>query len=363
MIRDSDSLALGLRLSRRSFLGAAIIGACAASPLAVAFTSPLQEPAMPSHLIAHSPLLDVVCINNRIVAVGVRGTVMFSDDRGESWTQAKVPLSTDLVAMAFSGTEQGWAVGHGGVVLHSEDGGRSWNKQLDGTAASKLAIEYYEANPSSLPDAQQFLDRERSLAIEGETQPFMDVFFIDELRGYVVGTFNRIFMTEDGGRNWQPLMHLTENPGELHFYSVAGFGDQLYLAGEQGKVWRHDPTSDRFVAMDTSYTGTLFGVLPSSMNLLLAYGMRGSLYRSIDRGATWERVDTPLQSGITTALAMAEDRFLIADQSGAVALSVDGGRHFKKLNVAKPMAYAGASVLSDSAVVMVGALGVRIETV
>lgn len=363
MIRDSDSLALGLRWSRRSFLRAAVIGACAVSPLAVAFTAPLQEPAMPSHLIVHSPLLDVVCINNRIVAVGIRGTILFSDDQGQNWTQAQVPLSTDLVAMAFASADKGWAVGHGGVVLHSADGGQSWHKQLDGSAASKLAIEYYESNASSLPDAQQFLERERSLAVEGETQPFMDVFFVDESRGYVVGTFNRIFMTEDGGQNWQPLMHLTENPGELHFYSVAGFDDQLYLAGEQGKVWRHDPVSGRFIALDTSYSGTLFGVLPSSANLLLAYGMRGSLYRSIDRGATWAKIDTPLQSGITTTLAMAEGRFLIADQSGAIALSVDGGRHFKALNVAKPMAYAGASVLSDSAVVMVGALGVRIETV
>ncbi|WGT28001.1 MULTISPECIES: WD40/YVTN/BNR-like repeat-containing protein [Pseudomonas fluorescens group] len=318
---------------------------------------------MLSSLIAHSPLLDVVCIDKRVIAAGIRGSILFSDDSGHSWTQAQVPVSTDLVALAFPNSTQGWAVGHGGIVLYSEDGGQSWHKQLDGIAASKLAIEYYQSNLTSLPDAQLFLERERSLAVEGETQSFMDVFFVDERCGYVVGTFNRIFMTVDGGQNWKPLMHLTENPGELHFYSVAGLEDQLYLAGEQGKVWRHDLASSRFVVADTYYAGTLFGVLPGAANLLFAYGMRGSLFRSTDRGSTWEKIQSPIQGGITTTLVLAEGRVLIADQSGGVALSMDGGRHFKALNVAKPMAYAGASVLSDNAVVMVGALGVRIETV
>lgn len=318
---------------------------------------------MLSSLNGHGPLLDVVCIGKRVVAAGLRGSILFSNDSGQSWKQAQVPVSTDLVALAFPSAAQGWAVGHGGVVLHSEDGGQSWHKQLDGIAASKLAIDYYQSNLTSLPDAQLCLERERSLAVEGETQPFMDVFFVDERLGYVVGTFNRIFMTEDGGQSWKPLMHITENPGELHFYSVAGFEDQLYLSGEQGKVWRHDLASSRFVVVDTFYAGTLFGVLPSAANLLFAYGMRGSLFRSTDNGATWEKIASPIQGGITTILALTEGRFLIADQSGGVALSVDGGRHFKALNVAKPMAYAGASVLSDNAVVMVGALGVRIETV
>ncbi|WP_123366596.1 YCF48-related protein [Pseudomonas brassicacearum] len=363
MIRYIDSPAVSLNWSRRSFLRAAMVGACAVSPLAMAFQTPLQIPAMHSSLIARSPLLDVACLGKRIVAAGVRGGILFSDDTGQSWKQAQVPVSTDLVALAFPSAALGWAVGHGGVVLHTEDGGQTWGKQLDGAAASKLAIDYYESNSATVPEAGQFLERERSLAVEGETQPFMDVFFVDERRGYVVGTFNRIFMTEDGGQSWQPQMHLTENPGELHFYSVCGIDDQLYLAGEQGKVWRRDSASGRFVAADTPYSGTLFGVLPCASDLLFAYGMRGSFYRSTDRGASWEKIQSPTQGGITTALALSDGRVFIADQSGGVAISKDSGRHFTALKVANPMAYAGASVLSENAIVMVGALGVRIETV
>jgi photosystem II stability/assembly factor-like uncharacterized protein len=363
MIRYIDSPAVNLDWSRRSFLRAAMVGACAVSPVAMAFQTPLQIPAMHSSLIARSPLLDVVCLGRRIVAAGIRGDVLYSDDAGQSWKQAQVPVSTDLVALAFPSAALGWAVGHGGVVLHTADGGQTWSKQLDGAAASALAIDYYQSNSQRIPEAEQFLARERSLAVEGETQPFMDVYFVDQRRGYVVGTFNRIFMTEDGGQSWQPQMHLTDNPGELHFYAVSGIDDQLYLTGEQGKVWRHDTASGRFVAADTPYSGTLFGVLPSASNLLFAYGMRGSFYRSTDRGGSWEKIQSPIQGGITTALALTDGHVFIADQSGGVAISMDSGRHFTALKVANPMAYAGASVFSENAIVMVGALGVRIETV
>lgn len=363
MILDIDSAAVNMKWSRRSFLRAAIIGACAVSPVAMAFTAPMQTPAMPSNLIAHSPLTDVVCAGNRLVTAGSRGNILYSDDRGLTWQQAQVPVSTDLVALAFPSDKQGWAVGHGGIVLHTEDGGQSWSKQLDGFAASKLAIDFYQANAQLLPVAGQYLEREQSLAVEGETQPFMDVFFLDERRGYVVGTFNRIFMTLDGGQHWKPLMHLTDNPQELHFYSIAGLDDQLYLAGEQGKVWRHDLASDRFISADTAYTGTLFGVLPTAANLLFAYGMRGTLLRSVDRGETWEKIPSPIQGGITTAVVLTDGRLLIADQSGGVAMSVDGGRHFKTLSIVKPMPYAAATALSENSLVMVGALGARIATI
>jgi photosystem II stability/assembly factor-like uncharacterized protein len=170
-------------------------------------------------------------------------------------------------------------------------------------------------------------------------------------------------MTEDGGQNWQPQMHLTDNPGELHFSAIAGFGDQLYLAGEQGKVWRHDLVLGRFVAADTPYGGTLFGLLLSGANLLFAYGMRGSLFRSTNHGASWEKIEPPLRGGIVAALALTEERFLIVDQTGGLAMSIDAGRHFSVKKVARPMSYAGASVLSENAIVVVGALGVRVETV
>ena len=364
MVLDVDSSVLEVQLSRRRFLFfATLAGACVASPAGWAFQRPVETPAMSSDLITRTPLMAVALAGKRIVAVGLRGGIVYSDDQGGTWTQARVPVSTDLLDVSFPVPDKGWAVGHGGVVLHSNDAGATWVTQFDGQQASVQSIAYYESNAASIEAASQFADRERSLSVDGETQPFMSVFFIDEHRGYVVGTFNRMFHTEDGGHTWSPLMHRTENPGELHFYAIRGFGDQLHVAGEQGKVWRFSHASDRFIQASTPYNGTLFGLLSTTQNVLLAYGMRGSLYRSADQGDSWEKIDSTAQGAITSALEMPDGRLLIADQLGGLAQSRDNGRNFTALKTETPMPYFGATVVSDHHIALVGALGVRIETV
>ncbi|WP_295719731.1 YCF48-related protein, partial [uncultured Halovibrio sp.] len=94
----------------------------------------LEVPALETDLAAESLLLDVEYAGERLVAVGERGHIVYSDNGGESWTQAEVPVSTTLTGVDFpeGNTEEGWAVGHSGVILHTSDGGETWNNQFDG---------------------------------------------------------------------------------------------------------------------------------------------------------------------------------------------------------------------------------------
>ena len=81
---------------------------------------------MLSPLAAQRVLQASAVAGQRLVAAGARGHIVYSDDRGASWQQAKVPVSADLTALHFVDARQGWAVGHEGVVLHTADGGASW---------------------------------------------------------------------------------------------------------------------------------------------------------------------------------------------------------------------------------------------
>lgn len=348
-------------LMSRSVVGRLLFaGLSLATPVAQAFESPLQVPAIHSERMAASPMLAVASAGERLVSVGLRGAILVSDDQGRSWSQAQVPVSVDLVAVAFANATQGWAVGHGGVVLHSDDAGATWQKQLDGLQASKLAIDFYTANAGQVEDSAGYLDKEQRLAVDRETQPFLDVYFADELHGYVVGTFNRIFATRDGGRSWSPQMHLTNNPQEWHFYSVTGRNGQLYLSGEQGHVWRRDAQSERFVSIDTPYNGTLFGVTATE-DEIYAYGMRGSFFRSADKGQSWSRITLPLGSNLMRVLPLGAQRLLVVAQSGEAMLSDDGAKTFKPLRLSQPMPYYGAALLGDNRLALAGALGTRVE--
>jgi photosystem II stability/assembly factor-like uncharacterized protein len=344
----------------RTFVAGALLGLSAA---ALAFESPQDVPAVQSALAARSPLLAVTTAGQRVVAVGQRGMIVTSDDGGTTWKQAVVPVSSDLVGVSFPTPQQGWAVGHGGVVLHSEDGGLTWTRQLEGKQAADIAVKYFEAKPASSSDADKLLKREKSLIEVGGTQAFLDVLFDSDTSGFVVGAFNRIYRTGDGGKTWVPWMDRIDNPKEFHLYSIRNVAGQLYLTGEQGMVWKLDPAGQRFVAIQTPYNGTLFGMVSAGTNKLLVFGMRGSLFRGSSDGTQWEKIETGSPAGIVGGAVLPNGMIVLANQAGGISLSVDQGKTFTPVKASAPMPYFGIATLENKHVGLVGSEGVRIEAI
>jgi photosystem II stability/assembly factor-like uncharacterized protein len=197
-------------------------------------------------------------------------------------------------------------------------------------------------------------------AKEGTTQPFLGVWFKDAKTGFVVGTFGRIFRTQDGGEHWTPLIDRIDNPKELHLYSVGGRDEEVYLAGEGGNVWRWDGPKARFVNVPTPYDGSLFGVLVSAQSVV-AFGMRGSVFRSVDRGTHWQRIATGINGGIVSGDVRPNGDIVLVAQAGEVLVSIDGGATFKT-NVDGPrVATAGIVASPDGGWLTVGPSGIRYE--
>lgn len=311
-----------------------------------------------------SPMSAVTHVGSRTIAVGPRGHIAVSEDGGTTWRQSSVPVSSDLVAVSFASERHGWAVGHGGVVLHSSDGGETWEKQLDGKDATRLILDYYgQTGPGAeLPDAAMYLEREQVLVGYGGTQPLMAVHFVDEQVGYAAGLFNRLLHTRDGGKTWQPWQHRIDNPNELHFYSMTADAQAIYLVGEQGSVWRMRQGEERFVEKPTGYDGTLFGAA-SNGQTLVAFGMRGSVFRSEDAGDSWTRVKAYTQAGITSGAFLADGTLLLGSLSGDVARSVDQGGNFETVKLAKSMPFFGLTVTQTGKLTLVGAAGIQNEAV
>ncbi|WP_409321295.1 WD40/YVTN/BNR-like repeat-containing protein [Pseudomonas monteilii] len=299
---------------------------------AVPFTDVLEVPAMPSALASSSALRDVTLAGPRLVAVGPRGHILYSDDHGAHWQQAQVPVSADLNAVSFATPELGWAVGHDGVVLHSRDGGVHWHKQLDGRALA-------EQLPAAVTD-----------------NALLDVWFSDARNGYAVGVFNLLLRTTDGGEHWQPWVDHSDNPQGLHLTSLAAMGDDLYITGEQGLLLKW--SGARFSRVDTPYAGTLFGAV-GKPGVLLVYGLRGHAYRSTDGGQQWQPVNTGINTSLTAAGIDRDGQLWLASQAGDLLLSRDDGASFSQV----PQSARGpvTALVSDTGngLVLVGERGVR----
>ena len=334
---------------------------------AEAYRDVLDTPARESAFAAKSLLNGVAAAGKRMVAVGQRGHIVYSDDGGKTWAQSKVPVSSDLVAVSFPTPEKGWAVGHDGIVLHSTDGGSTWMRQLDGRSAGKLMAEYYAAQADKgalgAPEAAAALvDEAKRIGAQAAENAFLDVWFADENNGFIVGAFNLIFATADGGKTWEPWFHRTDNPSRLHLYAIRQVDGGLYIAGEQGTVLKLDKARSRFVATTTGYKGTFFGVT-GGKGAVTVFGLRGNAFRSVDAGKTWQKVDTGLQDGITGAAVCGDDRLLLVSQSGRMLLSTDIGASFRPVKLDQSVPASSVACIDPGHVVIAGARGVRAQAI
>jgi photosystem II stability/assembly factor-like uncharacterized protein len=339
---------------------AALVAAVALSAwpaLAAGFVDPLDEPAARSALAASRGwLLDVAPAGDRLVAVGQRGHAVWSDDGGASWTQAAVPVSTDLTAVHFASPARGWAVGHDGVVLATSDGGRSWTKALDARALGPLLRSAYgRAGPHPPWVAEQV-----SLAAAHGDASLLGVWFEDERTGFVVGAFNLVLRTDDGGRSWTPWLDRTDNAGGRHLHAVRRVAGDLWIVGEQGLVLKLDRDGERFTRVAVPYAGSFSGVTGRGRTVVV-HGLRGNAFRSEDGGRTWRRSVTGVDATLTGGTATADGRLVLVTLAGQVLTSADAGRSFRAARSARAGPPAAAVVARGGRLVIAGAGGARIE--
>jgi photosystem II stability/assembly factor-like uncharacterized protein len=295
----------------------------------------MDRPALNSAKAGTSTLLAVTRAGARLVAAGERGIILTSDDNGASWRQAKVPTSINLTALRFIDEKRGWAVGHMGLVLHTEDGGLSWKKQLDGVQVGKLAVEAVRDGGD-----ERVIKLANYLVSDGPDKPFFDIWMDEQGRGFVVGAFNLIFRTEDGGKHWRYWSPRVKNPFGLHLYGITRLGADFIIAGEQGILLRSQDGGEQFTPLETPYEGSWFGILSSREGTLIIYGLRGNAYASQDGGETWQPCETGSRAGFSAATELADGRIVLANQAGQLFASTDAGRSFQPLGGLPGMPFA-----------------------
>ena len=275
---------------------------------AVAAGESLQIPAIRSALASKALLTDSAQLSDRVVAVGAYGNIVYSTD-GKTWTQANVPSQGLLTTVYFVDDREGWAAGHDTLILHTTDGGENWT------------IQYEDPIPGGdLP------------------KPILDIYFADKLHGWAIGAFALMLVTVDGGLNWKTVstsalgeqLEAADSEPEPNFNALLPLDDRFLIVGELGTLLYYDPKAstpgdddaegaaeedaidspdedgsevagDDAVAgpanlawriIQSPYVGSFFGATQLKSGELLIYGLRGHLFRSLDRGNTWTSIDT-----------------------------------------------------------------------
>lgn len=324
----------------------------------------LSQPSEKSGKAASSMLLDVANAGKRLVAVGERGHIVYSDDNGTTWTQAVVPVSVTLTAVCFPTREKGWAAGHDGVVLHTADGGKSWVKQLDGSRINELVLEQVKrlmegASGQRVERLRFFLNDAKKGLQDGPSRPLMTLWFRNEQEGIVAGSFGMILRTSDGGATWKPILDRIDNPDGFHYYGITRGGSALFIAGEAGILFRSDDYGEHWKRLESPYQGSLFGITANSAgSCIVAFGLQGTVVLSTDGGRTWAMSKSPTGATLSAGRFLSDGSLWLAGYDGTVLKSVNSGKGF----TAMPDRFPGCSALtetSDRNVMLAGSGGVK----
>ncbi len=309
----------------RVFAAVATAGALALAAAAVPVGDilPASGP-LPAATVARLVLVDAARAGSRVIAVGDRGYIVFSDDGGASWSRARAPEAPMLTAVQFVDAKNGWAVGHDSVILATRDGGESWTQQFSAAA---------------------------------ENRPLLDVLMLSPEAGIAVGAYGAYYETSDGGAHWA-ARRIAE--GDRHYNGIVRLaGQRLVIVGEEGTILASEDAGRTWSPLASPYKGSLFGAVVAADGAIVAFGLRGHIYRSGDGGRSWQAVDNASSATLMGGTRLADGTLVLAGAAGTALVSRDDGRSFVPLATGSTRIFSTAVGDGGERVLLVGEDGAR----
>ncbi len=349
---------------------------------AAMLSAPLQAQFIDnkSPLVTANNYLDLADAGGRIVAVGDRGKILYSDDQGGHWQAARTPEEVLLTAVCFADARNGWAVGHDAVVLGTRDGGESWTLQysdpLGGSDDSDTVDE--ELDDLSMDDiygdpyeddaygddlySDDPYEETAAAPVDTSGAPLLDVHCESRDKAVAVGGYGYYLETSNGGDTWNKRSNaLSNNDGwHLYGYAAAPASSDRYLVGEKGVIFRSADKGENWEALSSPYDGTLFGATPISDYQVLVYGLQGNVWLTANRGSSWVKVPSKLTRGVNDGTVLEDGAVVLVTNAGGILTSHDGGQTFSLRFLADRESISAVLPRKKGGVVIAGQGGVRV---
>jgi photosystem II stability/assembly factor-like uncharacterized protein len=281
---------------------------------------------------------------------------------------SRLATKTLLVDVARAGGRL-VAVGEWGHVLLSDDGGGSWRQtESVPTRLTLTDVTFADARRGWAVGHDAIVIHTRDGGETWELQhqapeeevPLLSVWFENTERGLAVGAFGMLLETTDGGETWR-RRPLTSNPEEdYHLNAIfRGPGDTLFIAAESGWIYRSLDRGASWERLHPPYQGSFWGGLTIDRDAFLVFGMRGHLFRSEDLGETWQELDSGTDQSLQSAIVRADGTIVIVGLGGAVLTSSDGGRTFSAAIEPDRRGIAAAAEGVNGSLLLFGETGVK----
>lgn len=301
------------------------------------------------------------------------GPAAAQDEAAAEETEYAVPSDLAAESLLLDTTYAGdrlVAVGEFGHIVLSDDRGVTWHQaETVPTQATLTGVTFvgdkigfavgHDATVLRTSDAGEtwelvYNDTESEMA-------FMTVYFENEKRGFAMGAFSFMVETTDGGNTWEERSLSDGLLDDYHLNKLfaANNGD-LYIAAEFGVVYRSADKGRTFDRIQTQYEGSFWGGFGMADGSVMVFGMRGNAFRSYDQGATWEKVATGTDKSIAGGVQLGSGKIVLVGLQGYVGYSDNGGKTFVEVTRADRLGYAAVADGPDGQIVVFGEPGAKL---
>jgi photosystem II stability/assembly factor-like uncharacterized protein len=261
------------------------------------------------------------------------------------------------------------AVGEWGHVILSDDAGATWRQaESVPTRATLTDVTFVDAQRGwavghdlvVLHTRDGGEHWERQFAAPEDESPLLGVWFENPRHGIAVGAFGLLLETGDGGETWQRRAVSDDPEQDFHLNAIfGGPGDAVFIAAEFGSVFRSGDAGASWERLRPPYEGSFWGGMRLDGDAILVFGMRGHVFRSEDLGETWEEVASDTDQSLQSGIRLAEGTVVLVGLGGAVLSSYDGGRRFSATTQPDRRGIASVAEGPSGTLLLFGEMGVK----
>lgn len=207
-------------------------------------------------------LMSVNAVNpNYIIICGANGTVLVSNDYGESWTPLTCPVNSTLNDIMFvqhsAGSVSdlmGFIVCDGGDILVTQDYGLNW-----------------------------------TVTASGVNENLKSVYTLTDSYLFAAGNNGTMVVSHNGGQSWSEVTTgISENINDIKFVD----NDVVIASCDNGIILRSDDKGENWTILQTTSQSDLFSVNFGSSTFGISVGENGTELYTNDGGLTWENRET-----------------------------------------------------------------------
>jgi photosystem II stability/assembly factor-like uncharacterized protein len=249
----------------------------------------------------------------RVWVAGAGDTVLRSVDGGATWQRLHTGLAKNLSQVHFVSKDSGWVTGEGKIV-HTTDGGAHWTVQLAVPHAKISALSFADATHGWATAGALYRTTDGGAVWTQQTTsppaPWAWV-VAPAASDAVVGSFDYLSHTSDGGATWQPTTRVAADysgPLDTLQFTDASTGWAGGQAGEimktidGGADWSAQSSGTSNDLNDLTFINASDGWTVGGGNDWLNSASSSVVLNTSDGGATWTQQTTGI-SGLPYDLA------------------------------------------------------------